>query len=230
MNDARPLLALEATPRRSLTHAGGAPLLDPHEPWPQDAQGRDLLFLLQVHLPILPPPFLPSLPREGLLQFFHGEEALLGPPGVQEDEVLVRHLLRGEPRPCTLPWDVLQASPLRDPLHEVYLQATSTWMEPRGSLLEFPEGLPEEEVEAYDPEEAYLPPPEPEFYLGGYPSFLQEDFRFHHSEGDTLSLLMGSFSGRHILWGDGGSGTFWLPEESLLAGTWEGVILHWDSH
>lgn len=206
--------AFTNTDTPSATFAGGRPFLEPGELFPTDADGIDLAFLFQADLAQVELDSL-ELPTEGLLQFFLHPSDLLG---MNLDEItacdsmiLVRHTLTAVDDGMNeqVKTDSL-FGPLTDPHVRIFYE---------GRLVEM--WSDDDSLSPEDDDEG------PEFYLGGIPAFVQEDFR---ESPDEFELLLGSCPGPNIMWGDLGPGGFWLPNDAQIPQNLDKAFLYWDCY
>lgn len=196
------------------TFAGGTPYLEEGGKWPVSSDGTKWAFLLQVDLSLVPDLGI-GLPREGHLQFFHKPDDLYGLnfKNVLHPNCLVRHVTDA------VDGALETNSPENSPLNSsdrVYFTGELLQMPSRPGSIDYPDPDSEEDDAGlfdYD------------FYLGGNPMFTQEDFRTGSEE---VTLLLGSDSGKALMWGDMGSAGFWLPTQDLANQDFTNSFLYWD--
>lgn len=257
MTATKPAWALTATSKQTDTFAGGAPYLSQEEGWPRHEDGTAWHFLVQIALAEVPDLGL-NLPTEGYLQFFHHADDLFGmsldEPGdpSMNTRTLVRHVTdvqdQGDHIPDEFTSDDDHFTPLEMPLKRVYYTGALVQMEPFENTLDAEEasrepedesfidrfmewlnegGAAAPEAEAEEDESPILSQEDYEFHLGGYPAFTQQDFR-QDLESDVL--LLGSESGKNIMWGDMGVASFWLKPEDADAGDLSKAYIYWDCY
>lgn len=259
MTTRKPAWAFTATKKQTDTFAGGAPYLAKDEAWPRHADGTAWCFLVQIALKDVPDIGL-ALPKEGYLQFFHHSDELYGmsfdnPSDPSEGtEVLVRHVTDVEDMGDHIPDELVSSddhySPLESPLKRVYYKGALVQMEPFEGSLDAEEAARDEDedsgfmdrllndfsawaneggtVREDDVSEGPdLAPEDYEFHLGGFPAFTQQDFR---DDLENEVLLLGSESGKNIIWGDMGVASFWLKTEDADALHLDKAFIHWDCY
>jgi uncharacterized protein YwqG len=225
-------------PAPSSSRLGGAPLLEYAGQHPIDpATGAPLDFLALLDLSELPP--LPGFPTAGLLQFF---VALAADPAEERAAVLYNPTSAGlavseaEPSASTF-----LCNPLQDPAREYALRG-ELWRlpAPPGSVLA-DEAIEQTCDELWDdaPDAGRVAEAYREAYqgrghrLGGHPTRIQSTFS--ENEGKLL-LQLDSEPWRFndlqhkILWGDLGTGRFFIPEPALQARDFTAVEFEWDNN
>lgn len=252
MTVTKPTWALHPTSKETGSFAGGTPYLAADERWPRDEEGHAWRFLLQVELKGVPDLGL-NLPTEGYLQFFHMADPLFGmtledpaDPSVG-NQVFVRHVTNVADQGEHIPDDFLNGhdddeTPLDNPHRRTYYVGELVAMRPFENTLDFEEANREDDEGVFDflqetfsswkkdqenaeDDTVELPQEDYEFHLGGFPAFTQQDFR---SDLENEVLLLGSESGKNIMWGDMGVAGYWLKPEDVDSQDYGKAYLYWD--
>jgi uncharacterized protein YwqG len=239
---ARPAARLTPTPGPAEPDGcriGGPVWLAEGQAWPLSASGRRMVFLAQIDFAALPP--LPGFPESGVVQvFLPVDDDLMGmgidDPGDRDVVVLARANGAGAVRHANPPETADDCSPfLRGPAREEGIPLASS---------PFTAALPREHWEvAARLEGNYRRPGFAEWedalvdqddaaplahHVGGYPVFVQSDFRQagHYDDYDTCLLRL--TSDKHLQWGDVGEANLLIRAEDLASGHFSRVIFWWD--
>lgn len=226
---AKPAWGLTPHHKPTTTFAGGAPYSDGSE-WPVDEKGHPLVFLLQVDLSEVPELGL-SLPTEGFLQFFTGDDEFYGMTFGDYTESAKRVKVRLLPPTATPTEEVHEGeeSPLTHPGEAVYYRGALVWQKPQPYSWDYLQevGFDDENPNAEEEYAEAYRAPSLDFYLGGYPLFTQEDFRGVHPY-ENITLLLGSSSSDRVMWGDLGEAGFWVADDLLDEQDYSEAFLYWD--
>ena len=200
----------------------------PYGEYPEDSKGEKMLFLIQLNLSDIP--FETALPEKGLIQLFVSAD------GSSECKVVYYEIFDEEST------DVFEASGEFCPVlreceisfekgadyicvndndfNNVLSKAVKTvsGRDMQGDMFDF---FSEEECETLCREFTAKGSK-----LFGNPCFTQCDVRDEES-GEILLLQLDS-DGENIMWGDYGTGNFFIKEESLKALDFSDVIYNWD--
>lgn len=233
-----PMLAADFgdSPPRSTTSSqlGGTPWWPAGKPYPTGLRGNPLLLLAQINF--AETPALDPFPRSGLLQIFIGSDDAYGCSfgGVSEgdDFVCVFHedLTVSATPPPAINYDRENMfSPLEHPLTPLALTFRLCSMTVDSTDYRLETLLPEifrdgAKLDAYR-DQQNTPP----IRLGGYPTFTQDDPRFHSEPGaigDFALLTVDTTDG--VMWGDSGVGQFLIHEDDLRRRDFSRVVYNWD--
>lgn len=238
--ETRDAYAYNISEKESRNFIGGAPYLMEHETeLPKDKNGNYYIFFAQVDLKEVPELDIP-LPKQGILQIFNGCDDVYGlsfddygNPGIGTN-TLIRVITGNMNTEYELPENYVNlveefdASPLDNPFKRTYLTGEQIEMEPLYGSLESGTSTSQDLETDYDNEPdtaGYC------FYLGGYPSFTQNDFR---DDLEKFTMIAGSDSVDNVMWGDTGVASWWIPDEILpeiiTNDEFEEAFIHWDCY
>ncbi|MFI5720947.1 YwqG family protein [Nocardia sp. NPDC051750] len=212
---------------------GGIPYLIDGDEYPRDPAGRSMTFLIQLNFADLPP--LAGFPDEGLLQFFIGDDDMLGcryGDGPDQFRVVYHPSIDTDwqPRSALPPIDPY-CSPLGfdDPQPRAVV----------GRLDRMPVSSTDSRfatlVGEYDIDTRELNDDEKSHRLGGYPHLLQADDTWDPEEMLLLQLAeayidVGGWAEDLLIWGDGGVAYFSITEADLAARDFSRVRYYWAGH
>ncbi|MFG5380995.1 YwqG family protein [Yoonia sp. R2-816] len=254
VQDARNKAAALARPAIALTMAkgpvaddahssiGGRPSLPADAPWPQDANGKPMIFLAQINYADMPP--LDGYPAQGVLSFFVMDDNLNGCafPSLankgfhvayhEDAEALVRQ---------DLPDGGWEFTPFNDELtlkgRRLTGQVATGPVSPNSTAVrELTEGwYPDCPGELWDTLHEDLTAAKPsEIYYGGHPDFTQEDFRRTGTDPELsevllqLGFVLDRETGVEICWGDTGEACFLTSKADLADRRFDKVAYNWD--
>lgn len=261
---ALPALLLEADLEAAIgpggTRIGGPVWLPDVAEWPTGRDGRPLEFIAQLDFAAMPP--LPDYPEAGLLQLFIGRDDCFGVDFDQPEQGNFRLFWHGDgPQgghmvpPPQLPKygspedDGYNATPfINDSAREqgIGLRARREDRLPMG--LTWPEerllqelGIDGRAESVYAITEEILVEPDNAHYVGGHPSFTQNDYRLlgyfptsenpqpsrHH---DVDRVLFQLTSDKVLQWGDVGEANVMIRRDDLLARRFDRAIWWWDCY
>ena len=243
----RPCVKFTLQPQPTLdvwrSKVGGVPYLPKNIDYPRSPTGRELQFLAQINFAEVPR--LPKFPNKGILQFYIGDGPLSGDnadaskvlyfPDYTRDEDLLIGDFSFLPEFEYSPLDH-RSSPAAMHFEKKYLPAsTSGWefpWEPWEALKEIEDTqLFVELLLEYSTKVSQ----ESGHKIGGYPSFIQEDWRWGDGRYYRLLLQLGSehVKGENdcslsLVWGDYGIGRFFITDEDLMNLNFSNVTYDWD--
>lgn len=218
---------------------GGPVWLSEGQDWPISPRGRPMAFLAQIDFACLPP--LPGFPQTGVVQVFLPVDDDLMGMGVDDpaDSTVVvlarangactvRHanaratdedcspFLRGPVRDEGV---ALAPTPFTDPLRPEHWEVAARLDGNYGRL-----GYAEWEHTLVD--QAEVAPRA--HHVGGYPVFVQTDFREAGYFDDYDTCLLHLTSDDHLQWGDVGEANLLIRSADLARGDFSKVIFWWD--
>ena len=201
---------------------GGCPYLEDIGQYPMGANGKPMMFMVQINLGEMPP--LPDLPQEGLLQFYVEDEDLYGldcacvvkyiPKYMTDESVLVKENPYCDDYEENLPFT--ENCKITFERQEKYIGSNCPEFEDKFS------DVSEKEMDAlYDLCEAS------DSRLGGYPYFVQGAPAYYNSEEYVLLLQLDIDDTSGLMFGDSGNCTFIISRENLLAENFSSVEYDW---
>lgn len=239
--ETKPAFAYTETEDRTNTFTGGKPFINDNFKFPYDKDGNPLVFFCQVDLSEVDQRIINHLhlPESGFMQFYHGGDDLMGMDfdsdnymdnSVSKILYLDKAFDEDFDMPKEYEEDMNDYSPLENSINRdnrrIFYKGEYIDMLPFPNSNDNPaitekDSYGEEYMNYYEKSnEKYY-----ELYLGGYPHFVQWDFR---KEDSNISLLLGSESGNNIMWGDAGAGGFWVPQNNLEKQDYSESLIFWD--
>lgn len=228
----------DALPWQSKT--GGMPYLPKGDEWPLSREnGKPLFFLAQLNFAEIPP--LDPFPRQGILQFFIGDDDLYG-MNFDNGEDPVNFRVSYYPNPILdasalqnlpelvereyeyMPHHPDECYPLRFELTDMLLPATDYRFSERFGA-DFFARFGDDEWDLLD-EYARIVNAQGH-RIGGYAYFTQDDPR---SPADPMLLLfqLDSDQSMDLMWGDMGVGHFFIREQDLKTLRFDRTLYDWD--
>lgn len=203
---------------------GGCPYLEKAEDYPRDENGKPMIFLAQINLDEMPR--LEDFPEHGLLQFYIGNDGLLGLHSackviyISEYKTDKTALLTKNP----FEDDYKNEAPFSNEGRMKFKQ-TGRFIGvdcPKFNE-QFEDKVSEDEWDAlYD-----LCYPEGCF-VGGYPLFVQHTPEYYETgELDVVLLQLDCEDECGIMFGDSGNCNFFISREDLKAGNFDNVVYDW---
>lgn len=236
-----------SVPNEPVSSLGGRPSLTSADAWPCDDGGKQMVFLAQINFAEMPP--IAAYPTEGLLSFFVPDGV---PWGFHQEGtgfcVIWREAAEGLVRvdlPNSKPQGPYGGNLAREGVRIVGHPAEGypTTLSREGYALGQEWGaLGDTAMQDgfFDNLESRKPGA---VYFGGYPAFVQEDFRdiWNWSENDPTEVLIQighlscSVGGKSrpdwdIEWGDAGEACFLISKADLAARKFDRVAYNWDCH
>ncbi|WP_285713794.1 YwqG family protein [Erythrobacter oryzae] len=218
---------------------GGPVWLAEEQEWPLSPRGNRMEFLAQLDFAAMPA--LPGFPRGGVVQvFLPTDDDLMGmnpdDPVASTVAVLSRPNGAGAVR-----HENLAAAERDGRVSALSDTASRTGMPLAPEAITMPIMLDQWQIEARlhghhrregfeeweDLLDEIVAPPETH-HVGGYPSFVQYDFRAEGRHDDYDTCLLRLTSDKHLQWGDVGEANLLIRAEDLAAGDFSRVIFWWD--
>lgn len=238
----RPILAateLEGLPERTDgSQLGGLPWWPVDRAFPTDSNGVPLHLLIQINFDDAP--VLEGYPDRGLLQFFIGDNGLLGMKDAKYPEAFacIYHETTdavARSRFDDIPFPAEYDTPLLNPENAVPLSFQLATMIVDVTADEFDDAFSDiadddESNEQFRDLIADLNADVAKIRLGGYPTFTQSDPRSYGSDGITTAdmTLLTIDTTPNIMWGDVGVASFYIDPDDLAARDFSKVIYYWD--
>lgn len=226
----------DGSPPKSSTSSqlGGVPWWPAGKPYPTGLRGNPLLLLAQINF--AEAPALDPFPRSGLLQILIGSDDTYGcsfsGASENDDFACVFHedlTVPAAPPPAIAYDSDNMFSPLANPLTPIALTFRLSSMTVDSTDYRVATLLPDifrdgAKLDAYHDKQDTPP-----IRLGGYPTFTQDDPRFHSEPGaigDFSLLTIDTTDG--VMWGDFGVGQFLIHEDDLRRRDFSRVVYNWD--
>lgn len=234
-----------ASPNPANSGAGGCRLggpawLDSAAQWPRDRSGEPMLHLAQIDFAAIPP--LPDFPASGLLQFFVAADDYGF--GCDFDDPLngdIRILWQPSPspaggwiqRPVSASSDTAPLGPDAAAMGRMLVPTldrqrpgwSADWsMRDQAAVLSRTSGALDSYWDAAEMSETH--------HIGGYPDFVQSDFRSATCcpDHDVVLLQLWSVPMDDICWGDVGQANFMIRRADLAARDFSKVSYQWDCY
>ncbi len=220
---------------------GGPAWLEAGQSWPLSSQGKPMEFLAQIDFAALAPP-LPGFPHTGVAQVFvPTDDDLMGmnPDAASASSVavLVRANGSGTARHDNIPSSAAQAGVSAFRGDKVRRDGIPLVPTPFSAPIGWSQWHAERRIEGYHRRpgfaawEALLDHATASaacHHVGGYPVFVQYDFRSagHYDDYDTCLLRLTSDA--HLQWGDAGEANLLIRSADLARGDFSRVIFWWD--
>lgn len=238
----KPAFGYNETDKNTKTFTGGTPFINDDFVFPHDKENNPMVFFCQICLDEVDERIIKelNLPNKGFLQFYHGGDDLMGMDlDFTEGSFVflnnvsqILYIEEAFDKEFELPQykEEMDYSPV-----EQIVNGDNTRVFYEGEYIEmlpYPNSNDNPSITEFDKYgEKYLNYYEEqketscELYLGGYPHFTQFDFR---DEKTDLEILLGSESGKEIMWGDVGTGAFWIPKKDFQKQNYSNSIIYWD--
>lgn len=225
---------------------GGKPYWPVGQPFPLDADGNSLIFIAQINCAEMSGE-LEYFPKQGLLQFFIGNNDVFGAEFLTDKKHLDSHLAGAKNYAVIYHQQIADSVDIFD---EKVVDAHRNGSKPHSGestialkpAIDVPSpadyrfteiisdfGNVREEIEQYAHDHLIE---HPAHKLGGYGVFTQPDPRGYLAAEDNWLLLfqMDSHKGQSIdiMWGDLGVANFFIREEDLKALNFDNVWFNWD--
>ncbi|MDE7399730.1 MAG: DUF1963 domain-containing protein [Oscillospiraceae bacterium] len=203
---------------------GGCPYLESDEDYPRDENGKPMMFLAQINLDEMPP--LEDFPEHGLLQFYIGDDDMLG--------------LDSACKVIYIPEYKKDASALlsENPFENDYTGQTPFTNEGKISFKlssrfigvdcrEFNEQF-EDKVSEDEWDALYELCYAEGSFVGGYPLFVQQAPAYYDDGTyDTVLLQLDCEDECGIMFGDSGNCNFFISKEDLKSRNFDNVEYSW---
>ncbi|MDO4686229.1 MAG: DUF1963 domain-containing protein [Corynebacterium sp.] len=222
---------------------GGPAFITPKSPWPRDRHGKRMLFFAQINLADIPS--LPGYRSDGLLQFFIGDH---GYYGMEDDDFnmpenfasphnrAVRYI-PSEEYPIGRIEGGLKSQAnniengyfrIKPVIYKQYPNPTDLSFE---RIFEFDGSKEEDEFISWLTELHYHGPQA--IFGGGWAKLCQYD-RYGLTLHDTTLLRVNNVRERttnvKLVWGDEGTGNFFINPKDLAEWNFDNVVYYWDYH